>query len=100
MLELNHALILGFLLFGVGVAGFLIRRNAIVVFMSVELMLNAVNLVLVAFSRIRADLDGQVLCFFIMAVAAAEAAIGLGIIIALFRRRENIDLDEASLLRS
>lgn len=87
-------------LFAIGVAGVLIRRNAIVVFMSVELMLNAVNLVLVAFSRIRADLDGQVLCFFIMAVAAAEAAIGLGIIIALFRRSENIDLDEASLLRS
>jgi NADH-quinone oxidoreductase subunit K len=100
MLELNHALILSFLLFGVGVVGFLIRRNAIVVFMSVELMLNAVNLALVTFSRLRADLDGQVFCFFIMAVAAAEAAVGLGIIIAFFRRGDNIDLDQATLLRS
>jgi len=98
--DYNHALIVGFLLFTLGVAGVLLRRNAIVVFMSIELMLNAVNLVLVTFSRLRGDLDGQVLCFFIMAVAAAEAAIGLGIIIALFRRSESVDLDRASLLRS
>ena len=100
MFNLNHALVVAFLLFGTGVAGVLIRRNAIIVFMSIELMLNAVNLVLVAFSRMRADLDGQVLCFFVMAVAAAEAAIGLGIVIALFRRQESIDLDQATLLRS
>ncbi len=100
MFDYNHALIVGFLLFTLGVAGVLLRRNAIVVFMSIELMLNAVNLVLVTFSRLRGDLDGQVLCFFIMAVAAAEAAIGLGIIIALFRRSESVDLDRASLLRS
>ncbi len=100
MLNYDHALIVAFLLFGTGVAGVLLRRNAIVVFMSIELMLNAVNLVLVTFSRIRVDLDAQVLCFFVMAVAAAEAAIGLGIVIALFRRRESIDLDQATLLRS
>ena len=100
MLALDHVLALGFVLFCIGVIGVLVRRNAIVVFMSIELMLNAVNLVLVAYSRLRGDLDGQVLCFFIMAVAAAEAAIGLGIIIAMFRRTRNIDLDEASLLRS
>ena len=100
MLNLDHALIVAFLLFGIGTAGVLLRRNAIVVFMSIELMLNAVNLVLVVFSRLRGDLDAQVLVFFIMAVAAAEAAIGLGIVIALFRRQESIDLDKATLLRS
>ncbi|MCB1161803.1 MAG: NADH-quinone oxidoreductase subunit NuoK [Candidatus Krumholzibacteriia bacterium] len=100
MFDLNHALVVAFLLFGTGVAGVLLRRNAIVVFMSIELMLNAVNLVLVTFSRLRGDLDAQVLCFFVMAVAAAEAAIGLGIVIALFRRQESIDLDQATLLRS
>jgi len=98
--NLDHALIVAFLLFGTGVAGVLLRRNAIVVFMSIELMLNAVNLVLVTFSRMRVDLDAQVLVFFVMAVAAAEAAIGLGIVIALFRRQESIDLDKATLLRS
>ncbi len=100
MLNMDHALIVAFLLFGIGTAGVLLRRNAIVVFMSIELMLNAVNLVLVVFSRLRGDLDAQVLVFFIMAVAAAEAAIGLGIVIALFRRRGSIDLDQATLLRS
>jgi NADH-quinone oxidoreductase subunit K len=100
MIDYHHAIVLGLLLFTVGVAGFLLRRNAIVVFMSVELMLNAVNLVLVAFSRLRGDLDGQVLCFFVMAVAAAEAAVGLGIILAMFRRTRSIDLDAASFMRS
>ncbi len=100
MINLNAAIIVALLLFGIGTLGFLIRRNAIVVFMSVELMLNAVNLLLVTFSRIRVDLDGQVMAFFVMAVAAAEAAVGLAIIIAVFRKMRNIDLDKASLLRS
>ena len=98
--EYTHALVVAILLFCTGVAGFLLRRNAIVVFMSIELMLNAVNLVLVTFSRLRGDLDGQVLAFFIMAVAAAEAAIGLGIIISMFRRVRSIDLDKISQMRS
>jgi NADH-quinone oxidoreductase subunit K len=97
--DFQHALAVSIILFVIGVAGVLLRRNAIVVFMSIELMLNAANLALVTFSRLRGDLDGQVFCFFIMAVAAAEAAVGLGIIIALFRRNESIDLDKASLLR-
>lgn len=100
MIPFTHSIILAFLLFGIGVAGFLIRRNAIVVFMSIELMLNAVNLLLVSFSGIRGDLDGQVFAFFIMAVAAAEAAIGLAIIIALFRRFRSVDLEKTTLLRS
>ncbi len=100
MVNLNAAIIVALLLFGIGTLGFLVRRNAIVVFMSVELMLNAVNLLLVTFSRIRVDLDGQVMAFFVMAVAAAEAAVGLAIIIAVFRKMRNIDLDKASLLRS
>lgn len=99
-MPLTHALVVAMLLFGIGVAGVLVRRNAIVVFMSIELMLNAVNLLLVVFSRIRGDLDGQVLAFFIMAVAAAEAAVGLAIIIALFRQKRDLDLDKASLMRS
>lgn len=100
MIPFTHSIILAFLLFAIGVAGFLIRRNAIVVFMSIELMLNAVNLLLVSFSGIRGDLDGQVFAFFIMAVAAAEAAIGLAIIIALFRRFRSVDLEKTTLLRS
>jgi NADH-quinone oxidoreductase subunit K len=100
MVNFNAAIFVALLLFGIGTLGFLIRRNAIVVFMSVELMLNAVNLLLVTFSRIRVDLDGQVMAFFVMAVAAAEAAVGLAIIIAVFRKMRNIDLDKASLLRS
>jgi NADH-quinone oxidoreductase subunit K len=100
MPNLNAAIIVALLLFGIGVFGFLVRRNVIVVFMSVELMLNAVNLLLVTFSRLRGNLDGQVLAFFVMAVAAAEAAVGLAIIIAVFRRMRTIDLDKTSLLRS
>ena len=99
MFDYNHALILSVLLFSIGTAGVLLRRNALVVFMSIELMLNAANLTLVVFSRLRGDLDGQVICFFIMAVAAAEAAVGLAIIIAFFRLNKHIDLDRGSLLR-
>ncbi len=98
--DYTHALVVASLLFCTGIAGFMMRKNAIIVFMSIELMLNAVNLVLVTFSRLRGDLDGQVLAFFIMAVAAAEAAIGLGIIISLFRKVRSINLEKISQLRS
>ena len=87
------------ILFTIGVLGVLLRRNAIVVFMSVELMLNAVNISLVGFSQAMGDVTGQVLVFFVMSVAAAEAAIGLAIIIALFRKKVTVDLTEFNLFR-
>jgi NADH-quinone oxidoreductase subunit K len=83
----NAYLVLSAVLFTIGVAGVLIRRNAIVVFMCVELMLNAVNLSLIAFAQVHGGLDGQILSFFVMVVAAAEVVIGLGILVAIFRRR-------------
>ena len=86
------------ILFAIGLIGVLLRRNAIIVFMSVELMLNAVNLTLVAFSR-SMGMEGQILVFFVMAVAAAEAAVGLAIIIAVFRHYELVDVDRFNLLR-
>lgn len=92
------ALVLSALLFSVGVAGVVLRRNAIVVFMGVELMLNAVNLSLVAFSRVL-GVEGQVLVFFVIAVAAAEAAVGLAVIISVFRHYEVVDLDRFDLLK-
>jgi NADH-quinone oxidoreductase subunit K len=90
---------LGALLFSVGVVGVFIRRNAIVIFMCIELMLNAVNLTFVAVSRSMGQLDGQVFVFFIMTVAAAEAAVGLAIILTLFRRRHTLNVDEVNLLK-
>lgn len=92
-------LILGAVLFSIGALGVLIRRNVIVMFMSIELMLNAVNLVFVALSRQLLSVDGQVIVFFVMTVAAAEAAVGLAIIISVFRNRETINADEFNLLR-
>ena len=86
-------------LFAIGALGVLLRRNAIVVFMSIELMLNAVNVTLVAFSRAMGDPAGQMLVFFVMAVAAAEAAVGLAIVIALFRKKETVDLARFNLFR-
>ena len=86
-------------LFIIGVLGVLLRRNAIVVFMSVELMLNAVNLTLVAFSQSMGDTAGQVLVFFVMSVAAAEAAVGLAIVIALFRKKVTVDISQFNLFR-
>jgi NADH-quinone oxidoreductase subunit K len=87
------------LLFTIGVVGVLIRRNPIVIFMCIELMLNAVNLVFIAFSRIYGQSDGQIFAFFVMTVAAAEVAVGLGIIVAIFRQRNSIDVDEVSEMR-
>lgn len=96
---LNNYLILGAILFSLGALGVLVRRNAIVVFMCVELMLNAVNLTFLAFSRARGDMDGHVISFFVIAVAAAEAAVGLAIFLHLFRGRRTLNVDEANLMR-
>jgi len=86
-------------LFAIGAAAVLLRRNAIVAFMGVELMLNAANLTLVAFSRIHGVLEGQIMAFFVMVVAAAEVVVGLAIIIAVFRSRQTISLDEPTELK-
>jgi NADH-quinone oxidoreductase subunit K len=91
--------ILASILFAIGASAVLLRRNAIVAFMGVELMLNASNLALVAFSRIHGQIDGQVMAFFVMVVAAAEVVVGLAIIIAVFRVRTNISIDEPAELR-
>ena len=93
------AVVLSGLLFTIGTVGVLVRRNALVIFMSVELQLNAVNLSLVAFSRQIGNLNGQVLAFFSIAVAAAEVVVGLAIIVALFRQRRSANVDDVHLLR-
>jgi NADH-quinone oxidoreductase subunit K len=98
-IPLQHALILSLLLFGVGVLGVFLRRNVITVFMCIELMLNAVNLAFVTFSRALGAFDGQILVFFVMTVAAAEAAVGLAIVIAMQRHRDTLDLDSFDLLK-
>ncbi|OYN94073.1 NADH-quinone oxidoreductase subunit NuoK [Enemella evansiae] len=95
----NNYLILSAILFTIGTVGFMVRRNAIVAFMSVELMLNACNLALVTFSRTRGNLDGQVAAFFVMVVAAAEVVVGLAIIVAIFRTRRSASVDDANLLK-
>ena len=92
-------LVLSALLFAVGAVGVLVRRNAIVVFMCIELMLNASNLALVAFARQHGDLDGQIAAFFVMVVAAAEVVVGLAIIMTIFRTRRSASVDDASLLK-
>ncbi len=99
MVPIAHYLILSVILFSIGVAGVFVRRNAIVVFMCIELMLNAVNLAFIAFARNLHSMDGQIFVFFVMAVAAAEAAVGLGIIIALYRNRETINVDDINLMK-
>jgi len=95
----DYYLYLSAVLFTIGALGVLIRRNAIVVFMCVELMLNAVNLSLVTFSRIDGNLDGQIIAFFVMVVAAAEVVIGLAIIMSIFRSRRSTSVDDANLLK-
>jgi NADH-quinone oxidoreductase subunit K len=94
-----YFLVVSGVLFAIGTIGVLVRRNALVIFMSVELQLNAVNLALVAFSRMHNELDGQVLAFFSMVVAAAEVVVGLAIILNVYRRRNSAIVDDASLLR-
>jgi NADH-quinone oxidoreductase subunit K len=96
---ISYFLVLSGILFSIGTVGVLIRRNALIIFMSVELQLNAVNLSLVAFSRQLGNLNGQVLAFFSMVVAAAEVVVGLAIIVAIFRRRRSANVDDAHLLR-
>jgi NADH-quinone oxidoreductase subunit K len=99
MVPLNYYLILSAIVFAIGVVGVLIRRNLIVVLMSIELMLNAVNLTFIAFARQLGSMAGQVAVFFVLSVAAAEAVIGLAIIISVFRHRRTLDPQEMQLLK-
>ncbi len=99
MVDTSHYLVLSTIVFTIGVAGVLTRRNVIIILMSIELMLNSVNLNLVAFSDRLQDLSGQVFAVFVITVAAAEAAVGLGIVIALFSNKETVNVDEIDLLR-
>jgi NADH-quinone oxidoreductase subunit K len=99
MLTVNHFIFLSAILFSIGAVGVLVRRNPLVMFMSVELMLNAANLAFVAFSRYLNNLEGQVFVFLILTVAAAEVAVGLAIIVAIFRARESVDVDKVNELK-
>jgi NADH-quinone oxidoreductase subunit K len=99
MVPLHYYLALSAVLFAIGVAGVLIRRDIIVIFMSIELMLNAVNLTFIAFARFFGSMDGQVIVFFVMTVAAAEAVVGLAIIISVFRHRRTLDPQDMQLLK-
>jgi NADH-quinone oxidoreductase subunit K len=99
MVSVNHYLILSAILFAIGTFGVLTRRNAIVVFMCIEVMLNAVNLTFIALSRHVGNMDGQIFVFFVMTVAAAEAAVGLALMIAFFRNRESIDVEDFRMLK-
>ena len=98
-MSVYHYLTVSAILFALGTYGVLTRRNAIVIFMCIELMLNSVNLTFIALSRHLNNLDGQIFVFFVMAVAAAEAAVGLALMIAFYRNRETIDVDQINLLK-
>ena len=99
MVPISYYLILAVILFSIGAGSFLIKRNVITIFMSIELMLNAVNLTFVAFAHMWHQISGQIFVFFVMVVAAAEAAVGLAIIIALFRARQTLNVDQVNLLK-
>jgi NADH-quinone oxidoreductase subunit K len=99
MVTIHHFMVLSAVLFFIGVFGVLFRRNLIVMFMSVELMLNAVNLSFVTFARYTQSMDGHVVAFFVMALAAAEAAIGLAILVMIFRNRSTVQADDMNLMR-
>ncbi len=99
-MSLTHYLVLAALLFSIGATTALLRRNAIIVFLGIELMLNATNLAFVTFSRVHGNLDGQVMAFFTMVVAAAEVVVGLAIIVAIFRTRRSASVDDVNLLKS
>lgn len=99
-MSLTHYLVLSAILFSIGAATVLLRRNAIIVFMGIELMLNASNLALVTFARLHGDLTGQVMAFFVMVVAAAEVVVGLAIIVSIFRTRKSASVDDINLLKS
>ena len=98
-LTLNHYLWVSGLLFALGIAGVIIRRNALVVFMALEMNLNAANLALVAFSKYNRLIEGQILVFFVIAIAAAEVAVGLAILVALYRRKQTVSVDQLTSLR-
>jgi NADH-quinone oxidoreductase subunit K len=98
--NLVNYLVLAAVLFSIGTVTVLVRRNAIIVFMGIELMLNAANLAFVTFARMRGDLTGQVVAFFVMVVAAAEVVVGLAIIVAIYRTRRSVSVDDVNLLRS
>lgn len=99
MIPLTYYLVLSAILFTMGALGVLIRRNALIIFMSIELMLNSANLAFVAFARFFNDFSGQLFVFFVMAVAAAEVAIGLALIVAIFRTKHSVDVDQMSALK-
>ena len=99
MIPLSYYLVLSAILFSIGTAGVFMRRNLITILLSIEIMLNAVNLSFVAFGRAAGDLDGQIITFFVMTVAAAEAAVGLALVIALFRHKESLNPDAFSTLK-
>jgi len=99
MAPTQYYVVLSAILFSIGAMGVLTKKNPVVIFMSIELMLNAANLALVAFARQLGGMDGHLFVFFVMAVAAAEVTVGLGIIVAIFRTRKTVDVDEADLLK-
>tara|TARA_B100001146_G_scaffold143088_1_gene125536 strand:+ start:37 stop:339 length:303 start_codon:yes stop_codon:yes gene_type:complete len=99
MIPTSYYLALSAILFAIGIAGVLLRRNAIILFMAIELMLNSANLVFVAYSRQFGTLDGQIMVFFVMTVAAAEVAVGLALIVTIFRSKASIDVDDVSILK-
>jgi NADH-quinone oxidoreductase subunit K len=99
VITLNHYLFVSGLLFALGIAGVIIRRNALVIYMALEMNLNAANLALIGFSKFNKLVDGQILVFFIIAIAAAEVAVGLAIIVALYRRKQTVSVDELKTMR-
>ena len=98
IVPVEHVIILSIIIFSIGIMGVLLRKNVIIIFMSIELMLNAVNLSLVGFSRYYNSVDGQVFVFLVMTLAAAEVAVGLAIIVSLFRNKQTINIDEINIL--
>lgn len=99
MVPVEYYIILSAILFTIGVAGVLVRRNALIIFMSIELMLNAANLAIVAFSSVIKSFSGQIFVFFVIAVAAAEVAVGLALIVEIFKSKRSIDVDQMSILK-
>ncbi len=99
MVPVNYYIVLSAILFSIGVVGVLVRRNALIIFMSVELMLNAANLAFVAFSSVIKSFSGQIFVFFVIAVAAAEVAVGLALIVEIFKSKRSIDVDQMSSLK-
>jgi len=99
MVDVTYYVVLSAILFTIGALGVLIRRNPLIIFMSIELMLNAANLAMVAFTRVRLVLEGQIFVFFVMTVAAAEVAVGLALLVAIFRTKHSINIDEMNSLK-